>query len=70
MLVVACALVEQTNVDYRLAHDRDGSIYNQFGGIAMPTTVFISAEGTVQSVHTGTIFEDDLLETIEAQLLG
>lgn len=66
----ARALVEQTNVDYRLAHDRDGAIYNQFGGIAMPTTVFISAEGTVELVHSGTIFEDDLVETIETELLS
>lgn len=66
----AQALVEQTNVDYRLAHDRDGAIYNQFGGIAMPTTVFISAEGTVESVHSGTIFEDELTETIETELLS
>lgn len=66
----AQALVEQTNVDYRLAHDRDGAIYNQFGGIAMPTTVFISTEGTVESVHSGTIFEDELTETIETELLS
>ncbi|MFP3883352.1 MAG: TlpA family protein disulfide reductase [Actinomycetota bacterium] len=62
-------LVEQTNVDYRLAHDRDGAIYNQFGGISMPTTVFISADGTVAEVHSGTIFEDELTETIETELL-
>lgn len=66
----AKALVEQTNVDYRLVHDRDGAIYNQFGGIAMPTSVFISAEGTVELVHAGAIFEDELVETIETELLG
>jgi thiol-disulfide isomerase/thioredoxin len=69
-LDAAGALVEQTQVDYLLAHDRDGAIYNQFGGIAMPTTVFISADGAVQSVHTGALFEEDLTSIIESELLG
>lgn len=69
-LDAAKALAEQTNVDYRLAHDRDGAIYNMFGGIAMPTTVFVSAEGTVELVHAGALFEDELTETIESELLG
>jgi thiol-disulfide isomerase/thioredoxin len=63
-------LAEQTNVDYRLAHDRDGAIYRLFGGIAMPTTVFISADGAVESVHAGALFEDDLTSIIESELLG
>jgi thiol-disulfide isomerase/thioredoxin len=69
-LEAAEGLVEQTQVDYRLAHDRDGAIYNLFGGIAMPTTVFISADGAVQSVHTGALFEEDLTSIIESELLG
>lgn len=63
-------LAEQTNVDYRLAHDRDGAIYRLFGGIAMPTTVFISADGAVESVHAGALFEEDLTSIIESELLG
>jgi thiol-disulfide isomerase/thioredoxin len=69
-LEAAEGLVEQTQVDYRLAHDRDGAIYNLFGGIAMPTTVFISADGAVQSVHAGALFEEDLTAVIESELLG
>lgn len=69
-LDAAKALVEQTNVDYRLVHDRDGSIYSQFGGIAMPTSVFISADGAVELVHSGTLTEADLVDTIENELLG
>lgn len=69
-LDAAIALAEQTGVEYRLAHDPQGSIYNLFGGIAMPTTVFISADGVVQRAHAGTIFADELLETIESELLG
>lgn len=69
-LEAAAKLVKQTNVDYRLVHDPDGAIYNLFGGIAMPTTVFISATGVVEQVHAGTIFEEDLTAIIESKLLG
>jgi hypothetical protein len=66
----ALELVDQTRVEYRLVHDRDGAIYRQFGGVAMPTTVFISAGGEVARVHAGTIFEADLEALIERELLG
>jgi cytochrome c biogenesis protein CcmG, thiol:disulfide interchange protein DsbE len=69
-LAAAMELVDVTGVEYRLAHDRDGSMHNQFGGIAMPTTVFISADGAVERVHSGAIFVDDLTEIIEGDLLG
>jgi thiol-disulfide isomerase/thioredoxin len=68
-IAAARGLVDETKVDYRLAHDRDGAIYNRFGGIAMPTTVFISAGGSVELVHAGTIFADELTEIIEGVLL-
>lgn len=51
----AIALAEETRVEYPLVHDPDGAIYRDFGGVAMPTTVFITAEGTVLSVHGGII---------------
>lgn len=63
-------LVEQTDVDYRLVHDRDGAFFNLFGGISMPTTVFISATGDVEQVHAGALFEDDLTAIILSELLN
>lgn len=69
-LDAALDLVEQTGVEYRLVHDVDGSMYNAFGGIAMPTTVFISADGSVELTHAGAMFEEELTETIRSELLG
>ena len=66
----AMELVNETRVDYRLVHDRDGAIYRQFGGVAMPTTVFINADGEVARVHAGTLFENDLEALIKRELLG
>lgn len=66
----AAALVDQTGVSYRLGQDPDGAIFNRFGGIAMPTTVFIDADGAVVRTHGGVLFADDLAELIRAELLS
>lgn len=63
------ALIEQTGVRYQLAEDDGGALYAEFGGIAMPTTVFLDADGNVVDVHSGTLFEDDLRQRI-ADLFG
>ncbi len=63
------ALIAETGVTYQLAEDDGGALYNQFGGIAMPTTVFIGANGEVLDVHSGTIFEEDLRDRIR-ELFG
>jgi cytochrome c biogenesis protein CcmG, thiol:disulfide interchange protein DsbE len=69
-LPAALDLIDRTGVEYTMAHDRDGSIYRMFGGIAMPTTVFIGADGSLVKVHAGVLFADDLRSIIEADLLG
>jgi thiol-disulfide isomerase/thioredoxin len=63
------ALIAQTGVTYQLAEDDGGALFAEFGGLAMPTTVFIDADGDVVDVHSGTIFEDDLRERI-SELFG
>lgn len=62
-------MVAQTGVTYQLALDDGGAIYSEFGGIAMPTTVFIGEDGSVVDVHSGAIFEEDLRDLIE-ELFG
>ena len=56
----AQALVDQTGVSYTLIEDAEGELYVFFGGIAMPTTVFIDADGNVVDTHSGSIFAADL----------
>lgn len=69
-LDAAMSLAERTGVEYRLAHDPEGAIFNAFGGLAMPTTVFLDSDGSVVRVHSGTIFSDQLVAVIEDDLLG
>ena len=62
-------LIERTGVTYSLGLDPDGSIFTRFGGIAMPTTVFVDSEGTVVTTHSGALFTEDLEEIIQHELL-
>jgi thiol-disulfide isomerase/thioredoxin len=65
----ALRLVEETGVTYLLADDPDGLLLSAFGGIAMPTTVFIDADGGVVETFSGFLTEDLLVERIETLLL-
>ncbi len=69
-LDAAIGLADRTGVEYPLAHDPDGAIFIEFGGLAMPTTVFLSADGSIALVHSGALFADDLASIIEGALLG
>ncbi|CAN5791939.1 TlpA disulfide reductase family protein [soil metagenome] len=62
-------LIEETGVNYLLGRDPDGSIFTGFGGIAMPTTVFLDERGTVAATHAGAIFARDLEALIRRELL-
>jgi thiol-disulfide isomerase/thioredoxin len=54
------AIAKQAGVTYDLARDPKGDFLSAFGGIVMPTTVFISADGKVLEVHNGAFSADDL----------
>ncbi len=57
-------LIAETGVRYPLALDPDGALFARFGGIGMPTTVFIDADGNVVDTHTGALFGEVLEERI------
>jgi cytochrome c biogenesis protein CcmG/thiol:disulfide interchange protein DsbE len=56
----ADGLAVETGVTYQLARDPQGVVYSAFGGIGMPTTVFIGADGIVREVVTGKLTRGDL----------
>jgi thiol-disulfide isomerase/thioredoxin len=64
----ALALIEQTGVTYETGRDPAGDILTAFSAVGMPTTVFIAADGTVTTAHTGEITPDQLTEELEALL--
>lgn len=66
----AAELVEETGVTYQVGNDQNGRIFSMFGGLAMPTTVFIKADRTVASVHSGGLDVESLSQAINDELLS
>lgn len=52
--------VEQTGISYPAFADPEGSAMTYFGGLVMPTTVFIDASGNVVDVNNGEMSEAEL----------
>jgi thiol-disulfide isomerase/thioredoxin len=65
----ALRTVEQTGVTYDTARDPDGELLTAFGGVIMPTTVFIGVDGTIAEVHSGELAGEELRERL-AQHFG
>ncbi len=61
----ALTVAADTGITYPLAIDEDGSSYTEFGGFAMPTTIFISSEGSVLEVYSGDLTAGELEARIE-----
>ena len=61
----ALSVVADTGITYPLAVDADGVTFNAFGGYAMPTTVFISADGEVLELRGGELTAEELEARIE-----
>ncbi|MBM3684549.1 MAG: TlpA family protein disulfide reductase [Actinobacteria bacterium] len=61
-------LATRTGVTYDLARDPRGDLLRVFGGVAMPTTAFVRADGTVAAATSRTFDQAALRERIaEAQ---
>ncbi|MFN0092937.1 MAG: TlpA family protein disulfide reductase [Acidimicrobiales bacterium] len=61
-------LAAETGVTYELARDTRGEMFSAFGGLGMPTTAVVDAEGRVREVHTGALTADGLRELIDKAL--
>jgi thiol-disulfide isomerase/thioredoxin len=64
----ALQLVEETGVLFKLAEDPVGQLYLDFGGIGMPFTVFIDAEGNIVEEHNGPLTAEQLIDMINATI--
>lgn len=62
-------LLEETGVAWISAEDPDGDLYLELGGIAMPFTVYVSADGRILDKHNGPLTESQLRQQI-AEILG
>jgi thiol-disulfide isomerase/thioredoxin len=65
----ALGIVRRTGVTYDIGNDPRGDILAAYQGLAMPTTAFIAADGTITSLHSGALSADDLQARIDEELL-
>jgi thiol-disulfide isomerase/thioredoxin len=66
----ALDLVEETGAIFDLAEDVNGELYRELGGLGMPFTVFVSADGSILDVHNGPLTEGQLVDRISDVLLS
>ncbi|NNC79892.1 MAG: TlpA family protein disulfide reductase [Acidimicrobiales bacterium] len=64
------ALVESTGVTYEIGVDQNGELFKELGGLGMPTTVFIDADGQIARVHSGQLSAESLTAVIDDELLS
>ena len=67
-LGAARELAERTGVTYPLAEDPDSGIFQSFGGIGMPTTVLVDAEGMIVHMISSRLRAQDLRGLIAEHL--
>jgi thiol-disulfide isomerase/thioredoxin len=60
--------LEQVDITWDLGRDPEGTLVQRLGGIGMPTTVLIDADGIVRAIHTGELTEDELQTMIDDEL--
>ncbi len=57
-------LADETGVSYDLGWDPGSDLFSEFGGFAMPTTVFVTPEGSINELWSGVLSADLLIEKI------
>ena len=62
------ALLQELNVTYPAGTPSDGSSIAAYGVLGMPTTVFLTPDGTVHRTWVGLLTEDKLTELIDSLL--
>lgn len=63
-------LVERTGVTYDTGRDPDASMLASYGGVAMPTTVLVDADGTIVHLMSGGSTASELRDAIDEHLLA
>ena len=65
----ALRLVEETGVTYETGWDPSEEIYAHFRALAMPTTVFVNPDGSIERVWSGALDADGLTDLINEEIL-
>jgi thiol-disulfide isomerase/thioredoxin len=63
-------MIARTGVTYAMGRDPSGEIVQAIGTLNMPTTVLVTADGTIAEVHAGELSADELRSLIDEHLVG
>ncbi len=61
-------LIKRTGITYEALRDPPGDLLLKIGGVGLPTTVLIDAQGRVVTTHTGALTERSLDALISSKL--
>lgn len=67
-LAQATELVADLAITYDLAVDEGGALFDEVGGMGMPTTLLVDADGAIVLRHTGPVDVDGLVDLIATHL--
>lgn len=59
------AMADRTGVTYPLGRDTKGALLRSLGGIGLPYTVLVSANGTILTTHSGALTEAQFSELVK-----
>ena len=57
---------DDADAEWPLLPDSDNTVWEAYGGVGLPTSYFVDAEGVVQRVHIGPVDEDQLADHLSA----
>ncbi len=63
-------LARELGITYELGQDREGTAFQAFGAVAMPTTVLLDAQGQVVKRLDGEVSAEQLEDEVRALLKG
>jgi thiol-disulfide isomerase/thioredoxin len=63
-------MIEKTGVTYPTGRDVPGKVFQAFGGVGLPRTVLVRADGTIAYVHSGPLTAAELQQAIDENLAG
>ena len=63
-------MVGKTGITYPVGRDPRGTVFQEFGGVALPRTVLVRADGTIAYVHSGALSADELQAAIDEHAVG
>ncbi len=61
--------VQETDISFQTAFQPNQEIWSELDALSLPSTAFISADGTVEHFHSGVLTEEQLRELIDTHLV-